>query len=268
MNLKGRKKKPKSLEEAKQRLKELLQKKEAFLKETTLLFRFIEGKRGAYIEPQRQGTPRGEPIGFSKEKYHASLLMMVKEKGPVLAKLAEVSYGVLRLWKIEPAFQKQVARNKREFVSRFMERMEQRIREQQKAYQEWMKKSVEEIAKGIAKAKQIGIGWEEFRDAQSYSDDLMAMIGFAILERIKRLNPEDPGSLLIASEYSATLDILGYFRGIPKDPKEEQRKKELSDPLEGLIFRGLQSTLMKPRISEEERKEAVFALSVLRKARK
>ena len=43
----------------------------------TLFCRFIEEKYAAYREPKRKGTPKGDPIGLSKKKYLAALMMLL-----------------------------------------------------------------------------------------------------------------------------------------------------------------------------------------------
>ena len=35
---------------------------------------FLQHKLREYVEPSRAGTPKGEPVGLSKQKYHAALL--------------------------------------------------------------------------------------------------------------------------------------------------------------------------------------------------
>lgn len=64
-----------------------------------------------YHEPTRAGTPKGHPIGFSRKKKRAALLMILYNPPSGLglkeiAKIADVSPGVLRLWRIEAAFKK------------------------------------------------------------------------------------------------------------------------------------------------------------------
>src|SRR5215472_5731220 len=72
---------------------------------------FIKQKVEAYEEPQREGTPRGEPVGLSRVKYHATLLSAwtnLREKE--IAKRLRVSYGLLLKWRTEPAFKEQLRR--------------------------------------------------------------------------------------------------------------------------------------------------------------
>jgi len=64
-----------------------------------------------YPEPTRAGTRKGEPIGFSRKKRRAALLMILYNPPSGLglneiAKIAGVSPGVLRKWRTEAAFKK------------------------------------------------------------------------------------------------------------------------------------------------------------------
>ena len=87
-----------------------------------LLPRFIDEKLANYVEPSRKGTPKGEPVGFSKAKYRASLEALREKVLPETndlsteAKRLRVPYGVLRKWRSEPQFKELVAQHEKEFV--------------------------------------------------------------------------------------------------------------------------------------------------------
>jgi hypothetical protein len=73
--------------------------------------RFVEAwaetKLKNYQEPSRAGTPKGDPIGFSKKKYKAVLLMALYPtclKIIDIAKLAQVSENVLMVWRTQDDF--------------------------------------------------------------------------------------------------------------------------------------------------------------------
>ncbi len=67
---------------------------------------FITQKLREYVEPERAGTPKGEPIGLSKRKFHAALLSLTSVGLHQVAKEVGVSYGVLRIWRTEEIFLK------------------------------------------------------------------------------------------------------------------------------------------------------------------
>ena len=69
---------------------------------------YIKRADDAYVEPSRQGTPKGDPIGFGKQKYLASLLKLTASKDKEIAKNVGVSFGVMRNWSSEEEFKKLV----------------------------------------------------------------------------------------------------------------------------------------------------------------
>jgi len=88
--------------------------------ELTFLQKFINEKLNSYVEPQRKGTPRGEPIGFSKQKYKATLLLMTNMKQKEIAELIGVSYGFLRRWRTEKKFLEMTKKHCNEYRERVM----------------------------------------------------------------------------------------------------------------------------------------------------
>lgn len=70
-------------------------------------------------DPERVGTPRGEPIGLSKKKYHAVQTQVLHSKLFSLADLAkesEVSPVQMRVWRTEAEFKKAVEEATRDFI--------------------------------------------------------------------------------------------------------------------------------------------------------
>lgn len=93
----------------------------------TLLEKFIQDKLDGYTEPDRRGTPKGEPIGLSKIKYHASLLCgFTNEPLKEIARKLKTSYGVLRNWKLEDEFNSMVKNNLNSFGVAYRERLDER----------------------------------------------------------------------------------------------------------------------------------------------
>jgi hypothetical protein len=81
-----------------------------------LLNEFIQEKATSYQQPSRKGTPRGEPVGFSWEKYYATLLALTEDSLEDQANKLDVSYHVLRKWRSEPEFKKTVQDHMNVFV--------------------------------------------------------------------------------------------------------------------------------------------------------
>lgn len=70
----------------------------------TLLIKFINTETSQYIEPMREGTAKGDPIGLSAIKYKSTLLFLTNLKGKEIAEAVGVSYGLLRVWRTEDLY--------------------------------------------------------------------------------------------------------------------------------------------------------------------
>jgi len=65
-----------------------------------------------FEEPIRKGTPKGDPIGPSRKKYHAALLMPLHPKCLNLKAIADMvgtSENVIRVWRTQEGFKKMVS---------------------------------------------------------------------------------------------------------------------------------------------------------------
>jgi hypothetical protein len=85
-----------------------------------LLSRFLREKEKNYHEPTRRGTPRGEAIGLSLKKYRATLSCLTSNDLIAISKELGVSYGLLRKWRTEPGFKKQIEELIQEFAPLFI----------------------------------------------------------------------------------------------------------------------------------------------------
>lgn len=72
--------------------------------ETMFLDSFILEKLSEYQEPIRKGTPKGDPIGFSKKKYHTVLLTVAGFKRKEISRFLNIKPGTLRSWMVEDNF--------------------------------------------------------------------------------------------------------------------------------------------------------------------
>ena len=74
-------------------------------KSETLLEGFINRRVQDYQEPERKGTPKGDPVGFSRAKFHGALLYrLTNRKQKDLASYLNVSYGLFRQWVLDEEF--------------------------------------------------------------------------------------------------------------------------------------------------------------------
>jgi hypothetical protein len=84
--------------------------------------RFMADKLANYVEPTKEGTPRGEPIGFPLAKYKATLYALrerlLPSKGDLVSQAKElgVSYGVLKKWRSEKKFKEMVSQHEKDFA--------------------------------------------------------------------------------------------------------------------------------------------------------
>jgi len=79
---------------------------------------FIYDRVKAHPEPTRKDTPKGEPVGLSREKFEAALYVgLTNYKAPKIAKIVGISSsGLLRKWKTEPQFKKAVREGIQDFI--------------------------------------------------------------------------------------------------------------------------------------------------------
>ncbi len=145
----------------------------------TILERFIKEKYLSYIEPQRKGTPKGDPIGLSKQKYHAALLMMTRKKSKDTARIVGVSYQMLRKWKTEKIFKENATKLCKEFArlafASLRDMLQQEINYECRGWKEF-------------KSSKPEINLEDFLDAKLYSPQLkyeiMDLVGLSIFNYV------------------------------------------------------------------------------------
>lgn len=105
----------------------------------SLLEKFLFDKRFNYSEPQKKDIPRGDPIGFSKQKYFASLLLLTNLKQKQIAETLKISHGVLRKWNTEEDFKAMVDKHCQEFLKIVLEFINKIVEHSQKQTDEWKK---------------------------------------------------------------------------------------------------------------------------------
>ena len=138
----------------------------------TLFVRFILQKLNDRMETVRKGTPRGEPIGFSRSKYLATLLCLYRLPLREIAKNARVSYGLLRKWRTEEEFQKYIRQHEKEFALIVKARLKERAEKQYELDREYLSKPIFEVAQTPPPFLDI----DEFLDLKSYSLSLIKSI--------------------------------------------------------------------------------------------
>jgi hypothetical protein len=114
-----------------------------------LLLRFLREKEKNYREPTRRGTPRGEAIGLSLKKYRATLYSLTSIDLIAMSKKLGVSYGLLRKWRTEPGFKKQIEELIQEFAPLFIDCLLKKWVVEDKGFAEYMDTSASNISDRI-----------------------------------------------------------------------------------------------------------------------
>lgn len=135
----------------------------------TLFEVWISKKLRNYTIPQRQGTRRGDSIGFGPDKHRATFYSLTKLKIKVSAESAGISYGVLRKWRTEDSFKAAVMTLEDEYTNLFCEYI---LQDHAKPCQS--KVSVEDII------RKSGAWTRAFADTMIYSKSLQNKIAFLI----------------------------------------------------------------------------------------
>lgn len=120
-----------------------------------ILTSFMDDKIKNYIEPTREGTPRGEQIGFSRAKYKAAVLCLTNSPIKKIAEVCDVSYGLLRKWRTEEGFIEQINQLADEFANLFY-------------------KEIKSIS--LSKEPDKPISPKSFRDVESWGDYILKSI--------------------------------------------------------------------------------------------
>lgn len=80
------------------------------------LIQFIEAKVSAYTPPAREGTPKGDAIGFSPEKYAASLWALTNLEQKQIAEKVNCNYRSLLTWRSQSDFKTLTIQHAAEFA--------------------------------------------------------------------------------------------------------------------------------------------------------
>lgn len=78
------------------------------LAEGSLFYKFLQRRINSFPMPRRRGTPKGQRIGFPREKYVATVYACYHLDLRYVAKRIGISYGVLRKWRTEEGFSQAV----------------------------------------------------------------------------------------------------------------------------------------------------------------
>lgn len=230
--------------------------------EKTLLEEFIIKKYKNYLEPERKGTPKGDPIGFSRNKYEASLYMLFDLKQKDLAKNLNISYGLLRKWNTEKAFKSIIKGHCIEYAQHVLTYLREKVNTELQQYDELLQKPIDEIAAYT----QPHWDFKEFGDYKIYNPILKVMIAIFFSDTAEKVVPEN--DLPFMSTLLAVIGAFRHFSGIkmPESLKEAENKALKS--LEKTLLQRVKDILLKKTITEKDKKQAVFLLSIMERTKK
>jgi len=191
----------------------------------TLLIRFVRQQTSGYREPERKGTPKGEVIGFSLRKYKSILFSLTLLDIQEIAKLAGVSYGLLRVWRTESEYQKERQRLIRDFSLLFSNNLVEFAFKQ-------FKKGGAIHSKSPTKIDRIdNLSIALFSDIVIYSEDVLEQI-IEVVKQIDLKQYSFLGGIEMGVFLNALATVWGIRKGlviITKDRKHEFTQDALSD---------------------------------------
>lgn len=157
--------------------KSIIQKQSDDVSMETPLACFINARANAYSEPSRKNTPRGKKIGLSSRKYYATLLFLYNLKLKDVVAKANVSYGVLKVWRTEQGFQNAVKQNYFDFAAFFINRLSEVVKEGKINFPHFKKnENDDDLTIEPMPVPEI----KEFVDMQYYNPRIIAHIGRCI----------------------------------------------------------------------------------------
>ena len=253
-------------EEAKARYRELEERKadiDAMIQKV-LLNKFIHGKLNKYIEPKRKGTPKGEPIGFSNKKYKATLLLLQKANQSDVARLLNISHGLLRKWNTEREFKRIFQDNCLEFAEYVVAYLKKSTDERDKSIAEIMKGSIKNLIQYTPPHGPDEI-LDLFKDYKFYHVLVKNAVTNALVHATDQAMKDNSLSFKIT-----LLSVLRLFEQIERGGKLSQETikawEKLGERIKQEAIIKAKQILVKKKISDRERKEIILFLNALKEA--
>ena len=212
---------------------------------------FIQQKLLNYVEPQRAGTAKGEPVGLSKTKYYAALLAGLTSLDlKRIAREVRVSYLLVRKWRTEEPFSNAGYQAAQEFVDGYFDHAAKMSFRLLMGFGDTVHgegQGAEDMTKRVLEQKLIG-----FEDAAHYSWMLLDMIiGDAhtgqfrtLADRLKNLKSNekpDDQFFVLAGDYLAwtyCIDRIGRL----SNPKAHAGRQQHSQRFLNILIMAALST--------------------------
>jgi hypothetical protein len=226
-----------------------------------LLNDFLQQKARSYVPPARVGTPRGQSVGFSREKYLAALFTVTSIDQQKLAQRVGVSYGVLRKWRTESDFKKTVAGLCKEYAALFFGHIKTRVMAHRKDTEEILKLP----GSAIAETKLIEAqSYDEFADGKFYGDLLILRLwkDYIAKERVSKTKSAD--DIMFYNETLWIFDWIAKSKGKPTpymDLVRTYKERVFNSTIKNAI-----NLLVSPKPTSEQRTTAIFLLTCIARA--
>jgi hypothetical protein len=229
----------------------------------SLLEDFVSKKSRSYVEPRREGTPKGSPIGLSKQKYLATLAFLYDPKPKGMKKIAQalkVSYGLLRKWSTEEQFKKQAWQHYGEFSEVFWNYLSSAFDKRTAVFREYLKQPLTQLVNEKNPELLTETDLEPLADFFSYHLFLREMILHQAMKVI-----ENSTDIAMTTYISLILGLLARRDGSLKMDWQELDKRQhkvwAKITLDAVI-----DCLSKPSISHDDRAAILFGLKNLRES--
>lgn len=213
------------------------QKSDCLKTNKSLLDAFMLQTLKDYKEPERKGTPKGQPIGFSLKKHDAALLSLKKIPLKQQSEMLNMSHGLLRKWRTEGPFRKKITELEAYFISNLIDHLGNRGELQKKLADDYFQNSVAYITKNPPPE----LTWNEFNDLKYYSPHLVATIFVtfpkiyeSVIKRIEEITSDssivwsDEDRLLYAvwSQVETFLNMLNWYPYLKKNARKILEKSK------------------------------------------
>ena len=226
-----------------------------------LLVDFLTEKARTYVEPTRTGTPRGEPIGLSGEKYAATLMALTSYEGKKTAKALRISHGLLRKWRTERVFKEAVDKHTEEFVERFS----RHIKDEIAAYDQTTNDILKLSPSAIRRTQIVGTRGDAFADGDLYGDDLVYRLMVEAMALLEKKSKNDRDLILVQVDTMCAIDLIEQRRGRRKTPMlDALRARRI--PFLAAVIKKSTEVLTLPNPTVEQRKSAIFNLTAVAQA--
>lgn len=238
----------------------------------TLLTQFIVEKSFNYKEPQRKGTPKGDPIGFSKKKYFVSLIMLTNHKQKDIAKMAQVSFGLLRKWRTEKQFKEMILNHCADFIPVFVGYIYRRIGTEHISQERLKKKTLQKLSKTnllhyrSQVQRKFDTGYDKLSDLNRYSVVLTEFLFGFLSEYIEKDLPNIADSnlqFIFTNEVLSIVSLIKHYQGVPKSDEVKKKSEEMETKINNRHIDAIIEIILKPKINSNDKKDIIIGLKYM-----